>query len=242
MKRRAQVATMLLVAVLTINIGGCLNCLSYEDKGTIEELKQLKQFENRIFRVYRKTIPSVVEIRLYKKLSVAAAGVIIDDKGHILTNAHVGREVRRQLRLRKIYIKTWDGKSIQIDSCVLSDSWTGDLGGDIDLAIIKVDPKKLKSYPVIEFGYMANLKVGNILLAIGHPEGGVFSLSQGVVSRIGPVEGKTRVFIQTDAAINVSFSRGRTKADSGLNFCVPVNVIKKEIPKLLKKLEGEERC
>jgi len=124
----------------------------------------------------------------------SGSGVIIQSDGYILTNYHVIKQ-RDEIRVRLS-----DGR-VAIAELIGSDP-------DTDIAILKIGFKDLPSLLIAD---MSQLKVGDIVLAIGDP----FAIGQTVTQGIISATGRTRVsqntyenFIQTDAAINPGNSGG----------------------------------
>lgn len=124
----------------------------------------------------------------------AGSGVIINQNGYILTNYHVISQ-RDEIRVRLS-----DGKVAKAE-LIGSDP-------DTDLAVLKID---LENLPTLYIADISQLKVGDIVLAIGDP----FAIGQTVTQGIISATGRTRVsqntyenFIQTDAAINPGNSGG----------------------------------
>ena len=126
-----------------------------------------------------------------------ASAFVIDPAGYLVTNQHV---VDGAARLR---VRLADGRE-----------FTGEVvGGDpvTDIALVKIDASGL---PASRLGRSEQLRVGQIVLAIGNALGlpGGATVSTGVVSALGrPLPGSDFVFeglIQTDAAINPGNSGG----------------------------------
>jgi Do/DeqQ family serine protease len=124
----------------------------------------------------------------------AGSGVIIKADGFILTNYHVISR-RDEIRVRLNDGRVAKAKLIGSDP-------------DTDLAILKID---LENLPTLSIADSNQLKVGDIVLAIGDPFAIGQTVSQGIISATG----RTRVsqntyenFIQTDAAINPGNSGG----------------------------------
>jgi serine protease DegS len=158
------------------------------------------------------------------------SGVIVDDAGHIVTNHHVIANAD------SIRVQLADGRSAEAQ-VVGRDP-------DTDLAVLRID---LKSLPVAVFGRSDQLKVGDVVLAIGNPLGLSQSVTHGIVSAVSrqqlgvaPLED----FIQTDAAINFGNSGGALVDTSGqlvgintaivaknlgvegIGFAIPVNMVR----------------
>jgi serine protease Do len=158
-------------------------------------------------KVVDKVMPSVVHILVEvpadqpDEFGIASgSGVILRPDGYILTNRHVVEGSRRTevtLQNRQVY--------------VVSDIWTDDI---LDLAVIKIDAQDL---PTAEFGDPDSIKVGDWVVALGHPlglsadEGGA-TVTAGIVSNLGrsfTIQGVPYYdVIQTDTAINPGNSGG----------------------------------
>ena len=132
---------------------------------------------------------------LYRQENSLGSGVIVDVNGYILTNNHVidgASEIRvvlgdgRQLPARIV------GTDPDTDLAVLQ------AGGEIGL-------------PLARLGRSEQLRVGDVVLAIGNPFGVGKAVSLGIVSATGRNQlglAAFENFIQTDAAINRGNSGG----------------------------------
>lgn len=122
------------------------------------------------------------------------SGVIVSDKGYILTNNHVVKDVDT------VVVTLADGRTAN-----------GTLVGtdpDTDLAVIHI---KLDKLPVITLGKSQQLRAGDVVLAIGNPFGLDKTVTLGIISateRAGTDIGILENLIQTDAAINPGNSGG----------------------------------
>ena len=126
------------------------------------------------------------------------SGVIVDESGVILTNAHViegADEITVSLKDRREYIAR----------VLLVDERT-------DLAVLKVDASGL---PTLSFRDSDTMEVGDLVLAIGNPFGVGQTVTSGIVSAQARSTDEGRVFIQTDAAINPGNSGGALVDMSG---------------------------
>jgi serine protease DegQ len=122
------------------------------------------------------------------------SGVIASAEGYILTNNHVIESVDQ------IEVALADSRKVPAQ-VVGSDPET-------DLAVLKIDVKDL---PSITFARTEQLRVGDIVLAIGNPFGVGQTITLGIVSGLGRSHLGITVFenfIQTDAAINPGNSGG----------------------------------
>ena len=123
-------------------------------------------------------------------------GIILDTRGHILTNFHVAGGAT------KIEVTLADGNRYPAKS----------VGGDpkTDLAVIRIEAKE--GLPHILFGDSDKVQVGEWVVAIGHPRGLSQTVTQGIISamhRRGITDPSSyQDFLQTDAAINPGNSGG----------------------------------
>ena len=158
------------------------------------------------------------------------SGVIVDEDGHIVTNHHV--------------IANADSISVQLEDGRVAEAHIVGRDPDTDLAVLKIN---LSPLPVAIFGRSDQLKVGDVVLAIGNPIGLTHTVTHGIVSAtsrqqlgIAPLED----FIQTDAPINFGNSGGALVDSSGaligintaivakslevegIGFAIPVNMVR----------------
>lgn len=132
-----------------------------------------------------------------REVNGMGTGVVIDERGYILTNFHVVDGVVR------IQVTLHDGRTL-VGRQVAHDTKT-------DLAIIKVDvPEKLA---VIRMGTSSDLLVGESVIAVGNAYGYEHTVTRGIVSALHrPVQvsdtQKYHDLIQTDASINPGNSGG----------------------------------
>lgn len=103
---------------------------------------------------------------LGKSYNGMGTGIIIDERGYIITNYHVVEGIR------KIQVMTYDRKQF-VATLVARDP-------DTDLAIIKI--RSAKSLKTIQLGRSDDLMAGEACLAIGNPYGYPFSVTTGIIS------------------------------------------------------------
>ena len=156
------------------------------------------------------------------------SGVIIDQKGLILTNWHV---VKDASKIDVFFAKT---RKTSEASIVGMDSKT-------DLVLLKVHPPH--TIVALELGDSEGLRVGDQVVAIGNPFGYSHTVTSGIVSAKGRVigSGPWDNYLQTDASINPGNSggplldiRGRVVGIStavhseghGIGFAIPSSIIK----------------
>ncbi|MFE2631744.1 S1C family serine protease, partial [Streptomyces sp. NPDC059374] len=152
-------------------------------------------------RVIQDVLPSVVQIQAKRDLG---SGVVYDDKGHIVTNAHVvGNE--------KTFRVTTAGSERELTARLVA-SYPPQ-----DLAVVRLDDPPDGLRPAT-FGDSPKVRVGQIVLAMGSPLGLSSSVTQGIVSATGRNvteggdDGGTGAtianMVQTSAAINPGNSGG----------------------------------
>ncbi|MEU9557594.1 S1C family serine protease [Streptomyces fumanus] len=152
-------------------------------------------------RVIDDVLPSVVQIQGRDDLG---SGVVFDDRGHIVTNAHVvGDE-------RTFRVTTANSEDPLRATLVYSYP-------EQDLAVVKLD-RVPDGVEAARFGDSAKVRVGQIVLAMGSPLGLSSSVTQGIVSATGRTvtEGSSGGgtgatigdMVQTSAAINPGNSGG----------------------------------
>ena len=165
--------------------------------------------------IYQRVGPGVVLIMAVGQggSGELGTGSIIDEQGHVLTNAHVvvRSDAAQPYSSIRVYLKpaklTGDPQT-DLTNPLAAKVVTWDRALDLALLQIEGNPGRLS---VVPFGDAAAVQAGDPVVAIGHPEqGGLWTLTQGVVSTVvanlGGVQGKN-VF-QTDASINRGNSGG----------------------------------
>jgi Do/DeqQ family serine protease len=166
----------------------------------ISSLKVIRTYEYSPFLVdpffrdfFGQDFQGLVVPREQREMSLGS-GVIVDDRGTILTNYHVVEQAR------EVKVALADGREMRARF----------LGTDqrTDLAVLRVDQASL---PHAVMGDSETMQVGDIVLAIGNPFGLGQTVTMGIISAIG--RGSLGLadyedFIQTDAAINPGNSGG----------------------------------
>lgn len=171
------------------------------------------------------------------------SGVIISNKGHIITNNHVV-ENASEVEVQLFNDKRFDAEVIGTDPLT-------------DIAVLKINAKELN---VIKLGNSEKLRVGEMVLAIGSPLQAslAHSVSMGIVSAKGRSVGIIEQgagyenFIQTDAAINPGNSGGalvnmdgeligintaiasRSGGSDGIGFAVPIDIAKNVMQSIIQ--------
>lgn len=211
--------------------------------------------EESIVNAVEKVSKSVVNIasvrmmqdQLFRVFPVqgVGSGIIIDDRGHILTNNHVidGTD--------KLRVTLGDSKQVSA-KVVGTDEET-------DLAVLRAEPLEINSKDAVKFqpvnlGNSEELKVGQIVMAVGNPFGltGGPTVTSGIISSLNrnvQFENGILELVQTDAAINPGNSGGpliNTKGEvvaintakipygQGIGFAVPINTVKSILNDLIE--------
>ena len=194
-------------------------------------------FDDPVFRQFFGGADDLITPRKRVETSLGS-GVIMSEQGFILTNHHVIQGADA------IQVSLQDGRLAQA-KLVGSDP-------DTDVAVLKIDMKKL---PVITLGHSDNLRVGDVVLAIGNPFGVGQTVTMGIVSATG--RNKLGIntfenFIQTDAAINPGNSGGalvdaegnlvgintamfsRSGGYQGIGFAIPTSLAEDVMKEILQ--------
>ena len=169
------------------------------------------------------------------------SGVIVSADGTILTNNHVVADAT------KITVDLNNGKSYEAKV----------IGTDppSDLAVLKIEAEGL---PFLTLGNSDNVRVGDIVLAIGNPLGIGQTVTAGIISakgrRTGISDGSFEDFLQTDAPINRGNSGGAlvnlsgeliginsqilaggaSGGNIGIGFSIPANMAKVVMEQLVQ--------
>jgi len=169
------------------------------------------------------------------------SGVIVSSDGLILTNHHVVDKAD------EIRVTLYDGHELRA-TVVGSDSHT-------DLALLRLEGDDLPSLPPLPLGESNDLRLGQLVLAVGNPFGLSGSVTMGIVSakgRSGMGIADYEDFIQTDAAINPGNSGGalvsldgelvgintaivsRTGGNQGIGFAIPSSMARTIMDELVE--------
>jgi S1-C subfamily serine protease len=215
---------------------------------------ELMPVENKTIEIYRRAVPSTVNVSniklarnfFYGEVEMPqgqGSGWVWDNEGHIITNFHVVQGGTR-------FVITFHNDSKQYEAKLIGTA------PEKDVAVLKLEKKPSKLLP-ISLGSSKELQVGQYSFAIGSPFGLDYTLTTGVVSALGrKIDGvggvKITDMIQTDAAINMGNSGGplldsagkligmntvifsTSGSSAGLGFAVPVDTIKMIVPQLIK--------
>lgn len=191
------------VAALAVTVAACSGGGSTSSAGgkPASSSGAASSLEQQYEAVVTKALPAVVQIFTQ---DATGSGVVYDDKGDIVTNAHV----------------VGSASTVKVVPATGGAELTANVLGTFaagDLAVIRVTSGAGK-LAVAKFGDSGELKVGQIVLAMGNPLGLTGSVSQGIVSALGRTvtaagsadSAPTTITeaIQTTAAINGGNSGG----------------------------------
>jgi serine protease Do len=195
------------------------------------EEEALDAYSNAVIGVAERLAPSVANLRVsHGRRTGGGSAVVITPDGFLLTSAHV---VASSTRGRASLV---DGSELEFE-VVGSDPHS-------DLAVLRCDASDLVA---AELGDAERLRVGQLVVAIGNPNGFAGSVTAGVISALGrslPTQSGRIVdnVIQTDAALNPGNSGGALAdgtgrvvgintavAGVGLGLAVPVNRATRQI-------------
>jgi len=169
------------------------------------------------------------------------SGVIVDSSGYIMTNAHVVEGAQRIRVALPLPMTDTGGQVPEGKRRILEAKLIG-VHKDSDLALLKIDQDGLPTLPLMS---QQRPRVGQLVFAIGSPEGLQNSLTMGVVSALArqPDPAKPMTYVQTDAPINPGNSGGplvdmdgsvigintfilsQGGGSEGLGFAIPARVV-----------------
>jgi S1-C subfamily serine protease len=156
----------------------------------------------------------------------SGSGVIVSDKGHIVTNLHVVNNAGA------VHVQLADGRTLPAQ-------FVG-ADGPSDIAILKIEAEGLQPLP---FGDSDKVNVGQTVFAVGNPLGLQETVTQGIISAKGrrALSEAANEFFQTDAAINPGSSGGPlvnlqgeiiainnsiSSQGQGIGFAIPANTVR----------------
>ena len=253
-----------------------LLCLATCIRAADDKSKTLAEFSGELERLAAAVAPAVVQVQvsawcapdpisrenaaMLTSCRVVGSGVIVDPSGYIITNEHVVRNARR------IHVMLTPkpagnrlaapGKRQELDSVVVDanrdpvgkrevlDAEVVGANRQSDIALLKIQASGLPAIPIHQTG--RGPRQGQVVLAIGSPEGLDNTMTIGIVSAVGrqPHPDYPMLYIQTDAAINPGNSGGplldvhgdligintfilsEHGSNQGLGFAVPAAVVR----------------
>jgi serine protease Do len=232
------------------------------DKAPLDlgEVELLSRLNNEYAKLTEAVVPSVVSIdttgvrseRHYDVWSGGSmvrnyptqgqgSGVIVTNEGHILTNHHV---IAGQKTIRV----TLHGGTKYTAHLIGEDSL-------LDIAVLKIDSDE--AFVPLKLGDSSQVKVGQIVMAVGNPFGLGETVTQGIISaKERSLSDNQRDLFQTDAAINPGNSGGplvnlrgeiiginvaifspdrQNPGFQGVGFSIPSNDVKDSLLQILER-------
>ena len=180
----------------------------------------LVQFNDALESLAAKVSPAVVQIlvtgygsvheesrtqtALIVRQHAVGSGVIVDPSGYIVTNAHVVEGAQR-IRVA-LPIPGDSSRAVPVGKRHILEARLVGSHKETDLALLKIDETDLPTLPLLE----QRPRVGQLVFAIGSPEGLQNSVTMGVISAVSRQADpdKAMTYIQTDAPINPGNSGG----------------------------------
>jgi serine protease Do len=216
----------------------------------------LVQLNNALEGLASKVSPAVVQIlvdgygraseenraqtALIVRQHAVGSGVIVDSNGYIMTNAHVVEGAQRIRVALPLPIDT--ASAVPLGKRHILQARLIGTHKDTDLALLKINETDLPTLPLL---VSPRPRVGQLVFAIGSPEGLQNSVTMGVVSAVSrqPDPEKPLTYIQTDAPINPGNSGGplvdmngsvvglntfilsQGGGSEGLGFAIPARIV-----------------
>ena len=197
---------------------------------SVVNIASVRMMQDQLFRVF--------------PVQGVGSGIVIDTRGHILTNNHV---IDGTDRLRVTF-----GDSKQVNAKVVGKD------EETDLAIVRAEldtnsnDDEITLQPA-NFGNSEELKVGQIVMALGNPFGltGGPTVTAGIISSLNrnvQFDNGILELVQTDAAINpgnsggplintngevVAINTAKIPYGQGIGFAVPINTVKSVLTDLV---------
>lgn len=183
-----------------------------------EDLPLLQQLNAEYSRLVEAVMPSVVSINTQTRIvrpEVAfdldqfgwrrfdrhyvqpglGSGVIVSAEGHVITNYHVVSGVDQ------ILVRTADGRTLTADVVGFDE--------EIDVAVLQITPEEETEFPALSFGDSDEVKVGELVFAVGNPFGLSGTVTQGIISaKERRLSESGFDLFQTDTVINPGNSGG----------------------------------
>jgi putative serine protease PepD len=242
-RRRLLPLATLAVALLALGVAFGALLLGDDDPDPSSQLAAPggRLASTQIGRVYDSAGPGVVSVQAGP---ARGTGFVVRGDGTIVTNAHViGQAESAQVRFG--------------DNGELVDAEVLGTDPSSDLAVLRVDPGSVGRLNPLTLADSGRVRVGDSVVAIGHPFGLDRTATAGIVSGLGreiqaPDGFQIDDVIQTDAPINPGNSggplldaRGRVvgvntqiatggagQGNVGVGFAVPSNTVREVLPRL----------
>ncbi|MFL6832477.1 MAG: S1C family serine protease, partial [Xanthobacteraceae bacterium] len=222
---------------------------------TVEPRGSLSEIERVSIEIFERASPSVVQVvgragalempqpESENGPAQSGSGFVWDAAGHIVTNDHV--------------VEGTGSLAVRFASGQVLRAQIVGTAPNYDLGVIRVDNTRSLP-PPIAIGTSDDLKVGQLVFAIGNPFGLDQSLTTGIISALKrrlPTSGGREItnVIQTDAAINPGNSGGPlldsagrvigvntailspSGTSAGIGFAIPIASVNRIVPELIRR-------
>lgn len=197
---------------------------------SVVNIASVRMMQDQLFRVF--------------PVQGVGSGIVIDTRGHILTNNHV---IDGTDRLRVTF-----GDSKQVNAKAVGKDEETDLA--VVRAELDTDSNDEITLQPANFGNSEELKVGQIVMALGNPFGltGGPTVTAGIISSLNrnvQFDNGILELVQTDAAINpgnsggplintngevVAINTAKIPYGQGIGFAVPINTVKSVLTDLVE--------
>jgi serine protease Do len=151
-------------------------------ESTHNNFEQNKYMPNTIFSHISTQLTSIAQqlrqstVKVRINNSTAGSGVIWNSDGLIITNAHVATNQRAVVEL-------WDGRVVEVVRTKIDPT--------VDLATLKITVDNLvDNLNAATIGNVDNLRVGELVLAVGNPFGDTGVVTVGMISGLVPYTSK----------------------------------------------------
>lgn len=222
---------LLFVLALVLCLGPAVSPVLAESPGEItvpESVDDLRTIQTQVEEVLAEAMPAVVGVRIG---SSQGSGVIVTEKGYVLTAGHVIGKPKQEVTVIFADGKQVKGLSLGINS-------------EVDAGLIKIEEDG--PWPHVEMGHSEQLAEGAWVVALGHPLG--YNRDRPPVVRLGRLLRNHGNVLRTDCPLvagdsggplfnlegNVVGIHSRIAGAATMNFHVPVDHFRNDWDRLVK--------
>lgn len=236
------VGSLLVAAIPSLRKMNVISAAPFDtaDESPVSYSHAVRRAAPAVVNVYNRGMNTTSDHQL--EVRTLGSGVIMDDRGYIITNKHVINNADQ------IVVALQDGRIYEAQ-LIGSDALT-------DLAVLKIT--STSGLPTIPINPKRTPHIGDVVLAIGNPYNLGQTITQGIISatgRIGLNPTGRQNFLQTDASINhgnsggalvnslgelvgintLSFDKSNDgETPEGLSFAIPFQLATKIMDKLIR--------